>query len=173
MGLDCFSRRAPGRPRVIANNKGVPHNRSLAGGVQTLSVSEEGTISALRGCFYDRRPKREGTQGDQRAANRYGLQLDLFYRVFLKTGWVGLSGTGRTVNVSTRGILFRCSAVLIPDMTIELLVRWPVLAESTHQMELVARGKIARSNEQGTAVRVMYLELRRADPGQAGEAPPA
>lgn len=117
------------------------------------------------------RPKRDVMHGDQRTANRYNLQLDLSYRVFLKAGWVGLSGTGRTVNISTRGILFRCSAVLVPGMSIELVLRWPVLLESIHRLELVARGKICRSTEEGTAVRVMYLELRRASPlGPPGEA---
>jgi len=106
-------------------------------------------------------PSSGWTQGDQRASHRYALQLHLFYRVFLKTGWVGLSGTGTTVNLSTGGMLFRCSAVLIPGMTIEALIKWPVLAESAHQMQLVARGKIARSSEQGTAVKILYLELRR------------
>jgi hypothetical protein len=75
------------------------------------------------------------------------------------------SGTGKTGNISSGGVLFRTEDQLAAGPAVELSIRWPTVSESAPFVELRMFGRIVRSDANGTAV-----EMRRYHFQQPGNA---
>jgi hypothetical protein len=90
---------------------------------------------------------------DRRASRRYELRLPLQYRVSNK-GYMAVSGTGTTREVSSSGLSFRCRRPLPVGSHIELTIDWPARYNQEKPMELVVTGIVARSDGGRTAVRL-------------------
>ena len=105
----------------------------------------------------------ETSRGDQRAKDRYPITLELQYKV-LDRGRVERVGIGRTVNISSNGVLFETDQSLPTGGTVELAMKWPFLLRGICGMKLVVRGRIVRShaNTTTTAVRAESHEFRTA-----------
>jgi hypothetical protein len=109
----------------------------------------------------------DGIRGDRRIQRRYPVALELEYKVVDGGAVVG-TGTGRTGNISSGGVLFLTEAKLADGLAVELSIRWPTVSESAPFVELRMSGRIVRSDANGTA-----LEMRRhhfQQPGKAGAA---
>ena len=65
---------------------------------------------------------------DQRLNRRYPISLEIEYKV-LRKGRVERLGLGRTLNVSSGGVLFEAADDLPAGSSIELLMKWPFLLE--------------------------------------------
>ncbi|MGA2272506.1 MAG: PilZ domain-containing protein [Bryobacteraceae bacterium] len=104
--------------------------------------------------------------GDRRRDKRYGLELELRWRL-IRRRRVLESGEGRTVDVSSGGILFDAGRPLPAGLDVELSVAWPVMLHNMAQLQLVVHGKIVRSDGRRTAVRMVQHEFRTA--GTAAE----
>jgi hypothetical protein len=99
-------------------------------------------------------------RGDQRSHRRYSVTLDLEYKL-LKRGRVVQLGSGRTVNISSRGILFEASESFALGDRIELMISWPFLLERVCPLKLVIRGRVVRVDDGNRiAVSVTYHEFR-------------
>ena len=100
---------------------------------------------------------------DQRSKGRYPIALDLQYKV-LRGGRVERAGVGRTVNISSGGVLFETDDLLPSRGSVELAMKWPFLLQGVCGLKLVMRGRIVRSasNGKATAVRADFHEFRTA-----------
>ncbi len=100
---------------------------------------------------------------DQRSRGRYPISLDLQYKV-LRGGRVEKTGTGRTLNISSHGVLFETTDSMPQQGTVELAMQWPFLLQGVCGLKLVMRGRIVRSGDDQhvTAVRADYREFRTA-----------
>jgi hypothetical protein len=98
---------------------------------------------------------------DQRARDRYPISLELQYKV-LRGGRVAQAGTGRTLNISSGGVLFETDDRLPQRGLVELDLQWPYLLQGVCGLKLVMRGHIVRSgaNRRETAVRAEFREFR-------------
>jgi hypothetical protein len=105
----------------------------------------------------------ETSRGDQRAKDRYPIMLELQYKL-LDRGRVERVGVGRTVNISSNGVLFETDRSLPPGGSVELAMKWPFLLRGICGMKLVVRGRIVRrhADTTATAVRVESHEFRTA-----------
>src|SRR5215469_3561268 len=83
--------------------------------------------------------------GDRRQDRRYGLQLDLKWKLIRRRRVLD-SGTGYTVDLSGGGILFDAGRHLPEGLNVELSVTWPVLLHNVAPMQLVVYGRIKRCN---------------------------
>ena len=77
------------------------------------------------------------------------------------------SGVGRTIDVSSGGILFDASRPLPVGLNVELSVSWPVLLHNVAPLQLVVSGRIVRVHNHQIAVQMVQHEFRTA--GLGGE----
>jgi len=123
----------------------------------------ETTLSSTHGLLLETRSAslRSEERTDQRARDRYPISLDLQYKV-LRGGRVEQTGTGRTLNISSGGVLFETDDRLPQRGLVELALQWPYLLQGVCALKLVMRGRIVRSaaNNRETAVRAEFREFR-------------
>jgi hypothetical protein len=103
----------------------------------------------------------ESHRVDQRLNRRYPITLEIEYKL-LRKGRVERLGLGRTLNVSSGGVLFEANESLPAGSSIELLMHWPFLLEGVCPLKLVIHGCVVRSDSKGVAVRNKHHEFRTA-----------
>ncbi|MGB9457255.1 MAG: PilZ domain-containing protein [Bryobacteraceae bacterium] len=99
--------------------------------------------------------------GDRRRDKRYELELDLRWKLIRRRRLLE-GGEGRTVDVSSGGILFDAGRPLPPGLNVELLINWPVMLHNVAPLQLMVYGKIIRSTGRRTAIRMVQHEFRTA-----------
>jgi c-di-GMP-binding flagellar brake protein YcgR len=96
---------------------------------------------------------------DRRETSRFPVREDVRYRVLQsKSGQV--SGAGKSVDMSSGGILFTTSEKLQPGRLIEISVNWPARLDGTCALQLVATGRVVRSDNETAAVRIERYEFK-------------
>ena len=98
---------------------------------------------------------------DQRLNRRYPITLEIEYKL-LRKGRVERLGLGRTLNVSSSGVLFEANESLPAGSSIEVLMQWPFLLEGVCPLKLVIHGSVVRSDSKRIAVRSKHHEFRTA-----------
>ena len=98
---------------------------------------------------------------DQRSHRRYPITQKMEYKL-LSNLEIERCGIGRTVNVSSSGILFEGSDRLPAGSLVEVLMDWPFLKGGICQVKLVMRGRVTRSDGKHVAVRVSRYEFSTA-----------
>ena len=96
---------------------------------------------------------------ERRGSSRYPFKEDVRYRV-LQTKAVQMSGSGKTLDISSGGILFTTSERLQPGQRVEVAVNWPATLHGTCPLQLVATGRVVRSDNDTAAVRIERYEFR-------------
>ena len=71
-------------------------------------------------------------------------------------------GVGRTVDMSSSGVLFTAQQPLFPGRRLEISVSWPAQLDNKCPLKLVARGKIIRSEAGKVAIEIQQYEFRTA-----------
>ena len=103
----------------------------------------------------------ESHRADQRLNRRYPIALEIEYKL-LRKGRVERLGLGRTLNVSSGGVLFEADEPLPAGNSIELLMYWPFLLEGVCPLKLVIHGNVVRSDGKRVAVQTKHHEFRTA-----------
>src|ERR1700676_3366999 len=103
----------------------------------------------------------ESNRSYQRLSRRYPIALEIEYKL-LRKGRIERLGLGRTLNVSSGGVLFEANESLPAGSSIELLMRWPFLLEGVCPLKLVIHGSVVRSDSRRIAVRTKHHEFRTA-----------
>jgi|SRR5579871_4950964 len=96
-----------------------------------------------------------------RSHQRFPISLDVQYRQ-IKRGRISDLGSGRTINISSGGILFAADHALAPGTNLEVLVNWPFLLEGVCPLKLVMRGRVVRSEGTSAAIQTSQHEFRTA-----------
>ena len=99
--------------------------------------------------------------GDRRRDRRYGLELDVRWKLIRRRRLLE-SGEGRTLDLSSGGILFDAGRPLPAGLNVELSITWPVMLHNVAPLQLSVYGKIVRSDGRRTAVRMVQHEFRTA-----------
>ena len=97
--------------------------------------------------------------GDRREDRRYGLQLEVKWKLIRRRRVLD-TGAGKTVDLSSGGVLFDCGRVLPEGLNAELSVAWPVLLHNSAPLQLVISGKIVRARGNQVALRATQFEFR-------------
>ena len=77
---------------------------------------------------------------DRRARVRFPIQLPFLYRLGRRVQ----TGSGWTLNLSSRGVLAGCGNPLPVGALIELTISWPFLLEGVIPVDLIVTGHITR-----------------------------
>lgn len=96
---------------------------------------------------------------DRRGSNRFEIDRELRFKVTNRKAQ-GEMGQGRTINMSSTGILFATDQNLLPGRTVELAVSWPAQLNNKCALKLVARGRVVRSEAGYAAVQIQHYEFR-------------
>lgn len=96
---------------------------------------------------------------ERRASKGYSIERTIHYRV-VGHGPVGASGSGKTVNVSSGGVLIATDRVLSPGWRVEVEVDWPFQVADKVSRKLVVMGQTVRSENNG-AVALTGLKISR------------
>lgn len=103
----------------------------------------------------------EWRETERRAADRFTIEREVKYRVIgRRTGEE--TGSGATRNMSSKGVLFETSDMLLPGRKVELQIQWPAQLESGCPLKLVARGIVVRIDGPGVAMDIQQYEFRTA-----------
>lgn len=96
---------------------------------------------------------------ERRAADRFPIEREVRYRILNKRN-NHEEGTGRTINISSNGVLFTTDQILIPGKRLELSISWPAQLDNKCQLKLVARGRVTRLEQGRAAIEIQQYEFR-------------
>jgi hypothetical protein len=96
---------------------------------------------------------------DRRGTSRFPLHEDVQYRVLHRAA-ARTTGTGKTLNIGSTGILFTTEERLPLGRTVELSVSWPARLGGTCPLKFVAVGRVVRADADKAAVRIEKYEFR-------------
>jgi PilZ domain len=97
--------------------------------------------------------------GDRRHDKRYEIALDAKWKLIRRRKVLD-TGTGRTVDLSSGGILIDAGRPLPVGLNLELSVIWPVMLHNVAPLQLVISGKIVRAKGKQAAIRMIQHEFR-------------
>ena len=97
--------------------------------------------------------------GERRSDRRYDLTLNVHWKLIRRRRVLD-TGTGKTVDVSSGGLLFETDRQLPAGMNIELSISWPVLLHNVAPLQLVVAGRVVRTTGQRVGVRMTQHEFR-------------
>jgi hypothetical protein len=100
-----------------------------------------------------------GLAVDRRGNDRFPIMRELHYRVLGSKGG-NKSGFGKTLDISSSGVLFASDAPLAPGKRVELSISWPAQLDGKCALKLVARGRVTRCRGTEIAVRMDRYEFR-------------
>ncbi len=98
---------------------------------------------------------------DRRAGRRYDIPLKLRWKISRRKRLLE-TGTGTTVDLSSRGVLFESDQEIPPDGVVELSISWPVLLHDSLPMQLIVVGHIVRVSGYRVAIDIAQHEFRTA-----------
>jgi hypothetical protein len=96
---------------------------------------------------------------ERRGADRFPIEREVRYRILNKRS-SGEEGSGKTINISSNGVLFTTDQILIPGKRLELSISWPAQLDNKCQLKLVARGRVARLEQGRAAIEIQQYEFR-------------
>jgi hypothetical protein len=98
-------------------------------------------------------------QTDRRHSDRFPIEREVRYRVLNKRSGEE-TGDGRTINISSSGVLFTAEQILLPGRRVELSISWPAQLNNKCALKLVARGRVVRFEQGRAAIEIQQYEFR-------------
>ncbi len=96
---------------------------------------------------------------DRRHSDRFPIEREVRYRALSKRSGEE-SGDGKTINISSSGVLFTSEHILLPGRRMELSISWPAQLDHKCALKLVARGRVVRFEEGRAAIEIQQYEFR-------------
>jgi hypothetical protein len=96
---------------------------------------------------------------ERRSSDRFPIEREVRYKVLSKRTSQE-EGTGKTINISSNGVLFTTDQISLPGKRLELSISWPAQLDNKCQLKLVARGRVARLEQGRAAIEIQQYEFR-------------
>jgi len=96
---------------------------------------------------------------ERRSSDRFPMERDVRFKVINRKNGEE-SGAGKTVNMSSNGVLFVTEQNLLPGRRVEMTISWPAKLNDTCNLKFVARGRIVRVENGRAAVELQQYEFR-------------
>jgi hypothetical protein len=101
----------------------------------------------------------EHNPNERRGSSRQAIEREVQYRLLgRKDGEVNCSG--KTLNISSSGVLFTTVDALVPGHRVELAIDWPAQLNNKCALKLVARGRVVRYEGDRAALEILQHEFR-------------
>ncbi|HXE64478.1 MAG TPA: response regulator [Bryobacteraceae bacterium] len=112
-------------------------------------------------------PNPANKDAERRNNARFDCHLAVSYQT-LEKPFISGQGESETLNISSKGVLFRASEALEPGQLVQVSVDWPARLENQIPLKLVAEGRIVRNIKGVAAMTIEKYEFRtRRSPAQA------
>jgi hypothetical protein len=96
---------------------------------------------------------------NRRRSIRFPIERELRYKTLNQRAAV-VTGVGKTLNISSSGVLFTSADELPIDTRVEVSVSWPVALNERCLLNFVARGRVARCSKGQVVVQIQQYEFR-------------
>lgn len=110
----------------------------------------------------------EKLPSERRQSDRFPIEREVRFRVLNKRGGEE-TGDGKTLNISSSGVLFTSEQLLLPGRRLELSISWPVQLNDLVPLKLVARGRVVRFADGQVAIEIQQYEFRTQANGVASK----
>ena len=107
----------------------------------------------------DKDPKL-GSAVERRAAIRFAIEQEVLYKILDHRAAAPECGAGKTLDISSGGVLFDTVQRLHPGKRVELSVNWPAQLEGGCPLKFVAVGRVVRAEETRAAMHIEQYEFR-------------
>ena len=108
----------------------------------------------------------EISASERRRSSRFPIERELRYKTLNQRAEI-LAGNGKTLNISSSGVLFTSEHELPVGTRLEVSISWPAQLNERCLLNLVARGRIARHSKGQLALQIQQYEFRtQSRPGQ-------
>ena len=104
--------------------------------------------------------RRADATDDRRSSNRLPIERDVRYKVLGGKKTIKQTGIGKTLNMSSGGVLFTTETALPEGERVELAVSWPAQLNDELPLKLVAMGRLVRSDESQAAISIERYEFK-------------
>ena len=104
--------------------------------------------------------QRREDPNERRSCDRFPIERDVRYKVFGTHKNVMQIGLGKSLNMSSSGVLFTTESILREGLRVELAVSWPVLLDNMLPLKLVASGRLVRSQGTQAAMSIDKYEFK-------------
>ncbi len=102
-------------------------------------------------------PDPSGTE--RRRSSRFPIERELRYKT-LNQRAESLAGNGKTLNISSSGVLFTSDHDLPVGTRLEVCISWPAQLNEKVFLNLVARGRVTRHTTGQLALQIQQYEFR-------------
>lgn len=100
---------------------------------------------------------------ERRRSSRFPIERELRYKT-LNQRTEALAGNGRTLNISSSGVLFTSDHDLPVGTRLEVSISWPAQLNERCLLNLVARGRVTRHLQGQLALQIQQYEFRTQSP---------
>jgi hypothetical protein len=109
---------------------------------------------------------REISMTERRKSSRFPIERELRYKTLNQRSEI-LAGSGKTLNISSSGVLFTSDHDLAVGTRLEVSISWPAQLNEKCLLNLVARGRITRHTKGQLALQIQQYEFRtQSRPGK-------
>ena len=99
-----------------------------------------------------------GNSGERRLSGRYKVGLAIQVRGS-EGRTVSRWRTGKTCDISTSGVMFRCGQTLPVNAQVEMIIDWPAKQDNLYPIFLLAAGDVVRIRGRKMAVRMSFCRM--------------
>jgi c-di-GMP-binding flagellar brake protein YcgR len=97
---------------------------------------------------------------DRRVSNRLPIEREVRYQVLGGKQAARQTGSGKTLNMSSGGVLFTTESGLPEGAHVELAISWPAKLDDATRLKLVAKGVLIRSADNQAAISIQSYEFK-------------
>jgi hypothetical protein len=108
---------------------------------------------------YGRPDGPEAAGGERRRSSRFPIERELRYKTLNQRSEI-LAGSGKTLNISSSGVLFTSDHELPVGTRLEVSISWPAQLNERVLLNLVARGRVTRHLKGQLALQIQQYEFR-------------
>jgi hypothetical protein len=101
----------------------------------------------------------EINNSERRRSSRFPIERELRYKTLNQRAEI-LAGSGKTLNISSSGVLFTSDHDLPVGTRLEVSISWPAQLNEKCFLNLVARGRVTRHNKGQLALQIQQYEFR-------------
>jgi hypothetical protein len=107
---------------------------------------------------------------ERRVVERFPIRMNFSYRLSSKGQVSALDASGCVVDISSTGILFSPGLSHPQDAVMVLSIDWPARRDKAPPIRLSVLGMVVRSDDRGTAIRILRHGFEEPMPPEAPEA---
>ena len=106
---------------------------------------------------------------ERRRSSRFPIEREVRYKTLNQRTEI-LAGNGKTLNISSSGVLFTSDHDLPVGTRLEVSISWPAQLNEKCLLNLVARGRVTRHTKGQLALQIQQYEFRtQSRPGLPGK----